>query len=75
MPGHLHIITQAIRDISVIFEQIGFAVAQGPELETEFYNFEALNMPGDHPARDMQDTFWRCSVRTLHQSRFATWSK
>jgi phenylalanyl-tRNA synthetase alpha chain len=58
MPGHLHIITQAIRDISLIFEKIGFAVASGPELETEFYNFDALNIPADHPARDMQDTFW-----------------
>ncbi len=50
--------TQAIRDISLIFDQIGFSVAAGPELETEFYNFDALNMPSDHPARDMQDTFW-----------------
>ena len=58
MLGHLHIITQAIRDISLIFEKIGFAVASGPELETEFYNFDALNIPADHPARDMQDTFW-----------------
>ncbi|OGY59249.1 MAG: phenylalanine--tRNA ligase subunit alpha [Candidatus Colwellbacteria bacterium RIFCSPLOWO2_01_FULL_48_10] len=50
--------TQAIRDISSIFERIGFSVASGPELETEFYNFDALNIPADHPARDMQDTFW-----------------
>lgn len=59
--GHLHIMTQAVRDISLIFEKIGFSVASGPELETEFYNFDALNIPADHPARDMQDTFW---VRT-----------
>lgn len=58
MSGHLHIMTQAIRDISAIFDKIGFAVASGPELETEFYNFDALNIPADHPARDMQDTFW-----------------
>ncbi len=58
MLGHLHIITQAIRDISLIFEKIGFTVAAGPELETEFYNFDALDIPADHPARDMQDTFW-----------------
>jgi phenylalanyl-tRNA synthetase alpha chain len=58
MNGHLHIITQAIRDISRIFESIGFTVATGPELEGEFYNFDALNMPAHHPARDMQDTFW-----------------
>lgn len=56
--GHLHIMTQAIRDISAIFEKIGFSVATGPELETEFYNFDALNIPAHHPARDMQDTFW-----------------
>ncbi|MDP3989483.1 MAG: phenylalanine--tRNA ligase subunit alpha [bacterium] len=58
MRGHLHIITLAIRDISLIFNKIGFSVATGPELETEFYNFDALNIPADHPARDMQDTFW-----------------
>ena len=58
MEGHLHIITLAIRDISLIFDKIGFSVASGPELETEFYNFDALNIPQDHPARDMQDTFW-----------------
>ena len=56
--GHLHIMTQAIREIVSIFNEIGFSVAQGPELETEFYNFDALNTPSDHPARDMQDTFW-----------------
>ena len=57
-PGHLHIITQAIRQAALIFDKIGFSVVQGPELETEFYNFDALNIPTDHPARDMQDTFW-----------------
>lgn len=56
--GHLHIITQTIRQIYDIFRKIGFSVALGPELETEFYNFDALNVPKDHPARDMQDTFW-----------------
>jgi phenylalanyl-tRNA synthetase alpha chain len=56
--GHLHPVTQAIRTIYSIFKEIGFEVAQGPELETEFYNFDALNIPKDHPARDMQDTFW-----------------
>jgi phenylalanyl-tRNA synthetase alpha chain len=57
-PGHLHPITQIIRDISGIFEDLGFVIAEGPELETEFYNFDALNVPKDHPSRDMQDTFW-----------------
>ncbi len=56
--GHLHIITQAIREIALIFDKIGFSVAGGPEMEDEFHNFDALNIPADHPARDMQDTFW-----------------
>ncbi len=56
--GHLHPVTAAIREIYSIFKEIGFDVAMGPELETEFYNFDALNVAKDHPARDMQDTFW-----------------
>jgi phenylalanyl-tRNA synthetase alpha chain len=56
--GHLHPITLTIRSIYAIFKEMGFDVALGPELETEFYNFDALNVPADHPARDMQDTFW-----------------
>ncbi|MFA6459056.1 MAG: phenylalanine--tRNA ligase subunit alpha [Candidatus Paceibacterota bacterium] len=56
--GHLHPITSVIREIATIFDKIGFSVVEGPELETEFYNFDALNVPRDHPARDMQDTFW-----------------
>ena len=56
--GHLHLMTQAIREICTIFKDLGFDVTTGPELETEYYNFDALNVPKDHPARDMQDTFW-----------------
>lgn len=56
--GHLGPISIVRRDIEDIFLGMGFAVADGPEIETEFYNFDALNMPKDHPARDMQDTFW-----------------
>ena len=56
--GHIHPISRAIFDIRSIFEELGFAVAVGPEMETEWYNFDALNIPKDHPARDMQDTFW-----------------
>lgn len=56
--GHLHPITQFIREVSSIFADMGFVVATGPELETEFYNFDALNVAKDHPSRDMQDTFW-----------------
>jgi phenylalanyl-tRNA synthetase alpha chain len=56
--GHLHPITIARREIEAIFAQIGFTVAVGPQVETDFHNFEALAMPKDHPARDMQDTFY-----------------
>jgi phenylalanyl-tRNA synthetase alpha chain len=56
--GHLHIITQVRRDIVDIFRELGFEIAEGPQVETDFNNFEALNIPKDHPARDMQDTFY-----------------
>ena len=58
MHGHFHPITQAIDKVSKIFTDIGFDVVDGPELESEWYNFDALNVPRDHPSRDMQDTFW-----------------
>jgi phenylalanyl-tRNA synthetase alpha chain len=45
-------------EVCAIFNRMGFSVAQGPEVELDFYNFEALNIPPDHPARDMQDTFY-----------------
>lgn len=56
--GHLHPITQIEHGIEDIFTSMGFAVADGPEVESEWYNFDALNFPPDHPARDMQDAFW-----------------
>jgi len=56
--GHLHIITQTINEICGIFSSMGFQVAEGPDAEWEYYNFEALNMPAEHPARDSQSTFW-----------------
>lgn len=56
--GTKHPITQTIDEIKGIFARMGFAVADGPEIETDYYNFEALNFPADHPARDMQDTFF-----------------
>lgn len=56
--GHLHPTTMVIKDITQVFTAMGFEIAEGPELETEHYNFDALNVPKDHPARDMQDTFW-----------------
>ena len=58
MIGHAHPITLLIDDISKIFTDIGFDVIDGPELDSEWYNFDALNVPRDHPSRDMQDTFW-----------------
>lgn len=56
--GHVHPLTQLISTACDIFTAMGFAVAEGPEAETEQYNFDALNVPKNHPARDMQDTFW-----------------
>lgn len=56
--GSLHLITQTTRRIIEVFGRIGFDVTTGPEIETEFLNFEAANIPADHPARDMQDTFF-----------------
>jgi len=56
--GTLHPITQIIREICAIFQKLGFDIAEGPEVESDYYNFEALNIPKNHPARDMQDTFY-----------------
>lgn len=56
--GHLHLATQAIRDISSIFEKIGFNRVRCPDVEWDYYAFETLNMPGDHPARDEWETFF-----------------
>jgi phenylalanyl-tRNA synthetase alpha chain len=63
--GSLHLYTQATQEIISIFASMGYSVESGPEAETEFYNFEALNIPGDHPARDMQDTFWTTLPQTV----------
>lgn len=56
--GSLHPITQITQQICDIFARLGFSIAEGPEVETDYYNFEALNIPKNHPARDMQDTFY-----------------
>lgn len=56
--GKIHPLTQGIRDITEIFVEMGFKVVEGPEVETDYYNFEALNTPEYHPARDVQDTFY-----------------
>jgi phenylalanyl-tRNA synthetase alpha chain len=58
LTGTLHPITQVMEEITSIFYGLGFQVEEGPEIETDYYNFEALNIPKDHPARDMQDTFY-----------------
>lgn len=56
--GHLHPLNVVLDDMIDIFQSMGFDVVDGPEVETDYYNFEALNVPADHPARDMQDTFY-----------------
>ena len=64
-PGSLHPVTQVQQELEQLFSSLGFAVVDGPEVETEHYNFDALNIPADHPARDMQDTFWLKDGRLL----------
>jgi len=56
--GHLHPLTITLNRIKKIFLQMGFTIEEGPEIESDYYNFEALNLPKDHPARDMQDSFY-----------------
>jgi len=77
--GSTHPITAIEKEIVEIFTGLGFSVASGPEMETDFYNFQALNIPEEHPARDMQDTYWLdnkmllrthtspCQIRALAQ--------
>lgn len=56
--GSLHPVTIVAREVTDILKRMGFSIVSGPEMETEYYNFEALNVPKDHPARDMQDTYY-----------------
>lgn len=63
--GHLHPLTQAQEDIDAIFASMGFRIVEGPEVETEWANFDALNSPPDHPSRTMQDTFWLKGMQHL----------
>ena len=56
--GHLHPITHVVRDMVGFFASMGFSLEEGPEVETDWHNFEALNLPPEHPARDTQDTFY-----------------
>ena len=84
--GHRHPLTIVREQIEAIFTRMGYQVLEGPEIEDDYHNFEALNMPAEHPARDMQDTLYlagevpgpgparrRCSARTPRRCRFATW--
>ncbi|MDR0977926.1 MAG: phenylalanine--tRNA ligase subunit alpha [Endomicrobium sp.] len=63
--GSFHPIVETIQDISNVFKSFGFSIAEGPEIETEWYNFEALNIPENHPARDVQDTFYLEGIKML----------
>ncbi|MDR0956750.1 MAG: phenylalanine--tRNA ligase subunit alpha [Endomicrobium sp.] len=63
--GTFHPVIQTIKNISTILKSLGFLVVQGPEIETEWYNFEALNIPKSHPARDIQDTFYLDGLKNL----------
>ena len=58
LPGHRHPISRTMSDIISVFRRLGFSVQGGPDIEKDYYNFEALNFPPEHPARDMQDTFY-----------------
>ncbi|MDR1921372.1 MAG: phenylalanine--tRNA ligase subunit alpha [Candidatus Adiutrix sp.] len=84
-PGRRHIISRTTAEICAIFAQLGFSIVEGPEVETDYYNFEALNFPPDHPSRDMQDTFFvsrdlllrthtsPMQVRSMEKSRPPVW--
>jgi len=63
--GSKHILTQTLDEITAIFGSMGFSIVEGPEIEDDYHNFEALNFPKDHPARDMQDTFFLSKTALL----------
>src|SRR5215468_11801874 len=56
-PGRRHVVSRTLEDVTRTFQRLGFDVVESPEVELDLYNFESLNFPADHPARDMQDTF------------------
>jgi len=66
--GHLHPLTKVVLRCEEIFEKMGFSVVEGPEIENEWYNFDALNIPKDHPARDLWNTLWLKSAVSSQQS-------
>ncbi len=63
--GHLHPLTQMLHKIWEVFSAMDYEIVEGPEIETDYYNFQALNMPAEHPARDMQDTFYLKGFKDL----------
>ena len=71
--GSRHPISLVKNKIISIFQRLGFAVAEGPEIEDDFHNFTALNLPENHPARDMQDTFYISQNPFLHFTYLHTW--
>lgn len=72
LKGSTHVLSQIVEQIEDIFISMGYRVADGPELETEYYNFDALNIPKDHPARDSHDTFWFDIPGTLLRTQTST---
>jgi phenylalanyl-tRNA synthetase alpha chain len=64
-PGHIHPLSRTTDEICDVLRGLGFSIADGPDVEDEYHNFEALNIPADHPARDMQDTFFLTDGRVL----------
>jgi phenylalanyl-tRNA synthetase alpha chain len=72
LKGSLHIYTYLINQLSAIFISMGYVIADGPEVETDYYNFKALNIPDDHPARDSHDTFWLMQPDRLLRTHTST---
>lgn len=73
--GHLHPLTIISREVREVFTSLNFSIVEGPEVEEEYYNFDALNIPPDHPARDMWDTFWLRGNRKIPNSKLQTRNK
>ena len=72
LKGSLHPYTHVSKELASIFTSMGYRYADGPEVETEYYNFDALNIPANHPARDMQDTFWLTLPHMLMRTHTST---
>ena len=70
--GNLHIFTQIIEQLNRIFTSMGYTILDGPEVETDYYNFKSLNIPNDHPARDSHDTFWLTNPGLLLRTHTST---